>query len=60
MIPRARISTPTIWIIVSRRNTQSSVSYADANQEKLIHAQLIAKVTKLKAIRLVLMWSSAR
>jgi hypothetical protein len=36
------------------------VSYADANQEKLIHAQQIAKVTKLNEIRLVRMWSSAR
>jgi hypothetical protein len=36
------------------------VSYAEANQEKLIHAQAIANATKLKPSRLVRMWSSAR
>src|SRR6266511_2496450 len=41
--PSARMITPTICTIVAIRNTQSSVSYADANQLKLIHAQQIVK-----------------
>jgi hypothetical protein len=59
-IPRASTRTPTIWINVRSRKTQSSVSYADANQEKLIHAQLIENATNPKLSRLVRMWSSAR
>ena len=42
--------TPTICTIVASRKAQSSVSYADANHEKLIHAQQIAKIAKTKAV----------
>ena len=41
---------PTICTIVATRNTQSSVSNADANHEKLIHAQVTAKVANAKAM----------
>ena len=41
--------TPTICSIVNSRYTQSSVSYAEANQLKLIHAQQMAKVAKANA-----------
>jgi hypothetical protein len=30
--PSASTMTPTIWTMVARRKTQSSVSYAEANQ----------------------------
>ena len=43
--------TPTICTIVASRNTQSSVSYAEANQEKLIHAQQIANTARTKAVK---------
>ena len=43
--------TPTICTIVASRNAQSSVSYAEANQEKLIQAQQIEKTAKAKAVR---------
>ena len=45
------MQTPTIWTIVTTRNTQSSVSKAEANQEKLIQAQMIAKTPMAKAMR---------
>jgi len=32
-MPSARTITPTICTIVATRNTQSSLSYAEANQE---------------------------
>ena len=48
---RERCSTPTIWTIVTTRKTQSSVSKAEANQEKLIQAQMIAKTAMAKAMR---------
>ena len=47
-IPNVRTRTPTICSIVVSRYTQSSVSYAEANQLKLIHAQLTEKVTNEK------------
>ena len=40
--------TPTICTIVASRNAQSSVSYAEANQEKLIQAQQIANTARTK------------
>jgi hypothetical protein len=49
--PSARMITPTICTIVASRNAQSSVSYADANQEKLIHAQQIVKIATTKLVR---------
>jgi hypothetical protein len=49
--PRAAMHTPTIWTIVTTRNTQSSVSKADANQEKLIQAQMMAKTPMANAMR---------
>ena len=49
--PSAAMQTPTIWTIVTTRNTQSSVSKAEANQEKLIQAQMIAKTPMAKAMR---------
>ena len=51
--------TPTICTIVASRNAQSSVSYAEANQEKLIHAQQIAKIAKPKAVSPAAKWPSA-
>ena len=48
--PSATMHTPTIWTIVTTRNTQSSVSKAEANQEKLIQAQMIAKTPMEKAM----------
>jgi len=50
--------TPTIWTIVTTRNTQSSVSNAEANHEKLIQAQTIAKTPIAKAINPVQVWPS--
>ena len=41
--------TPAICTIVKTRNSQSSVSNAEANQEKLIHAQMIAATAKANA-----------
>lgn len=41
--PAARTRTPAIWTIVVRRYSQSSVSKAEANQVKFIHAHQIAK-----------------
>jgi hypothetical protein len=49
--PIARMITPIICTIVASRKAQSSVSYADANHEKLIHAQQIPKVAKPKPMR---------
>ena len=40
--------TPNICTIVASRKTQSSVSYADANQVKLIQAHDTANVAKAK------------
>jgi hypothetical protein len=51
--------TPTICTMVARRNAQSSVSYAEANHEKLIHAQQMEKVATLKAARPAEKWPSA-
>ena len=42
--------TPIICTIVASRKAQSSVSYAEANQGKLIHAQQIPNVAKPKPI----------
>ncbi len=46
--------TPTICTIVATRKAQSSVSYADANQEKLIHAQQTPNTAKPKPLRPVM------
>jgi hypothetical protein len=43
--------TPIICTIVASRKAQSSVSYAEANHEKLIHAQQIPNVAKPKPMR---------
>lgn len=47
--PIARMMTPTICTIVVTRKSQSSVSNADANQVKLIHAHTMANIAKAKA-----------
>src|SRR5580693_9351747 len=57
--PAARTSTPIICTMVAIRNTQSSVSYADENHEKLIQAQQIAKLAKPKPTRPAMKWPSA-
>ena len=41
------------------RKIQSSVSYAEANHEKLIHAHEIAKVAMANPMSPVATWSSA-
>jgi hypothetical protein len=51
--------TPTIWTIVASRNAQSSVSYAEANQEKLIQAQQIPNTAKLNPMRPPARWPAA-
>ena len=43
--PAARMSTPTIWTNVSSRYGTSSLSYADENHVKFIHAHQMAKNT---------------
>ena len=43
--PAASTRTPLICSMVSRRYGTSSVSYAEANQVKFIHAHQIAKNT---------------
>jgi hypothetical protein len=43
--PAASTSTPLICSMVSKRYGTSSVSYADANQVKFIHAHQMAKNT---------------
>ena len=43
--PAASTRTPAIWTIVITRYSQSSVSKAEANQVKFIHAHQIAKNT---------------
>src|ERR1700733_15050617 len=55
-IPKVRTRTPTICSIVVSRYTQSSVSYAEANQLKLIHAQLTEKVANEKPASPAPMW----
>jgi len=57
--PSARMSTPTICTIVVSRKIQSSVSYADANHAKLIHAHDTAKVAKANPMTPVAMCPSA-
>ncbi len=52
--------TPNICTIVASRKTQSSVSYADANQVKLIQAHDTAYVAKAKPITPSQTWSWAR
>ena len=52
--------TPTICTIVVRRYTQSSVSYAEANHAKLIHAHDTANVAKQNPTIPALTWSAAR
>ena len=47
--PIASTSTPIICTMVTSRKTQSSVSYADANHEKLIQAQQMPKLAKGEA-----------
>ena len=51
--------TPTICTIVSTRCSQSSVSNADANHVKLIHAQHTDSRTKAKPHTAVAMCASA-
>ena len=58
--PSASTITPTICSIVVMRKSQTSVSYADANQEKLVHAQVIANVANAKPTSAGRTWSSAR
>lgn len=43
--PAAKMSTPVIWTNVTRRYSVSSVSYAEANQEKFTQAHQIPKNT---------------
>ena len=57
--PNARMITPIICTIVASRKAQSSVSYAEANQEKLIHAQQIPNVAKLNPMSPAEWWPSA-
>src|SRR5216683_3670613 len=57
--PAASTSTPIICTMVTSRVTQSSVSYAEENHEKLIQAQQIAKLAKPKPTRPAMKWPSA-
>src|SRR5260221_12093384 len=57
--PAASTSTPIICTMVTMRNSQSSVSYAEENHEKLIQAQQIAKLAKPKPTRPAMKWPSA-
>lgn len=44
--PKVRTMTPIIWTSVATRNSASSLSYADANHVKFIHAHVMAKMAK--------------
>jgi hypothetical protein len=57
--PGASTITPTICTIVATRNAQSSVSSAEANQEKLIQHQQTAKTAITKPIKPAAKWPSA-
>lgn len=46
--PSARMTTPAICTIVNSRKSQSSVSKAEANHEKLIQAQTSENIAKPK------------
>src|ERR1700730_10681063 len=58
-MPNASTSTPTICSIVVSRYTQSSVSYAEANQLKLIHAQHTENVANTKPASPAPTWPDA-
>ena len=58
-MPSASTTTPTIWTIVVIRKNQSSVSYAEANQVKLIQAQQIANIANAKPPIPLPRWPSA-
>ena len=58
-MPSASTMTPIICTIVRARWNQSSVSKAEANQVKLIHAQQTESTTKTNPQTAVAMWPSA-
>src|SRR5579864_4852414 len=57
--PAASTSTPIICTMVTMRNSQSSVSYAEENHEKLIQAQQMARLAKPNPTRPAMTWPSA-
>lgn len=57
--PSARMTTPAICTIVNSRKSQSSVSKAEANHEKLIQAQASENIAKPKPMIAGPVWPSA-